>query len=462
VDALPFMAWADSVPLRVAWEASKHSVERTMPDAPVAAKREAALAKFHDAIYRTQNGTSSTEISGFGSEYRRNPLAMPLLMFKSDLNKKANLLLQMRRADPATRAKVLLAVGLNALAGSLAGYGLKAGAAAVGRAIGGAEPDPDAEQKLRADAMWDFARQVAGVSYFGDGAMDFARALANRRFSADIGSPVGQATRDFVDDLLRLTRAAGAWAQTASGDPKADKAFRGMLRAGEHFLMTGSVMLGNPLVPPYRLARRAAQAGTFEPEDPRLGLGREEEKTRGEESRRLRTETPGLLKLLDERRELDRKGGLGDRRLTPQERERKHYLDGAHRVYLRHLAAIREAQAHGDDAAAQRVRGSLAAAVGDPDRLAFEAELTTLRAKRDAYNEAKRLLKDPARRQEATQAIKAGRVTSLEEYRLGRLESTEKALKAIEQRVQRGETSQEEASRLARRYLGLVKRKPAA
>lgn len=438
VDALPFMRWADSVPLTVAWEAAKHQVERIIPGANEATKRREALAAFHDAIYATQNGNSSTEISGIGSLAKRGSIiAQAATLFQSDANKKLNMLRRLgSETDPVKRRKTIAAVALNVGLASLVSFGLKRTAEGIGRAAGGAEPDEEELEKMWRGLGWDALANLLGISYVGAIGSDLLRTgMTSGQSTPAIQTPAGQAVNDVFRDLSRLVAAIAKLAQQHPDE----RDWSILAKSTEGTLLSVNTLGGNPLVPLYRLARRAVKAGTYTPDDPRIVQNRAAEKNIEARTKQVRRSVPGLEALMAERRELDRKGGLGDAHLNATERHRKHYLDGAARVFDRHMDAIRLADLEGDQDRAARAEASLRQAIGDADRLAFEAELSELRKLKDNFDHAKR-------ERDWTTVRELSR-TSRGWGRLRMLEDRDRLLKLYEQQVRDGKLTLAEAEK---------------
>jgi len=251
IDALPFMAWADSVPLRVAWEASKNWAKRT------GANDAAQLARFHEAVFRTQNGTGSTEISGLASSARRNPMLQPFLMFKSDLNKKLNLLMDWKRLGTADRAKVVASVALSALASSLVGYGIKRGGYELGVALGG-DRDPEKEGKMLAQAGWETASSLAqstpGLGYFGDALIDFVRSSTDAQ-QFEFSNPPLEALNQFGQSLSQLIYRTHHESQRKQTPAEVERQRQAMIKSIERAVTTAFPLTGTPAVPLWKIWR---------------------------------------------------------------------------------------------------------------------------------------------------------------------------------------------------------------
>lgn len=458
VDALPFLPWADSVPFVVAWESSKAWADRTMPDATPEARKQAALAKFHDATYRTQNGSSSTEVSGVASSARRHKSLLALTLFKSDANKKLNMLLRMKNADPKARAKAVAAVGLNALASSLVGFGLAKGAAELGQAIGGTEDDEETDAKMRRNFVWDTVSNIGGMAYLGDKAVDLVRLFDRQGGSFDISGPAGRTSEAFINDVLKLGKSFYDYVDKENGTLEEAEAYSRMTKAAEHAAMSTSGVAGVPLVPIYRLGKRVYNAATFEPEDPRIEQNRQATKAKTELSKRVRREVPGLEGLLRERSDLDRKGGAGDKSLTAQERARKDHLDGTARVVDRHLEALHATK---DEKAAARVKESLKRSLEDPARQEIEADLTRLRRRDEAYRKGLKGLGSPTTRDAAREAVRENRMSDADTARLRHLEQIDEYLRQVEKGLQRGTLSEQTAAKRRQQFVRMAKRQAA-
>lgn len=330
VDALPFMEWADSVPFRAAYAASEHFVDRTMPGASPEAKRRAVLDKFHDAVYQTQNGTSSTEISGLASGARKNALAAPLFLFTSDNNKSYNMLARIKGADAQTRTKILLAVGLNAVLNAAIGYGLKRGATELGRAISGAQRDPEQSEKDRGNADYDLAKNLLSPIYGAGLLTEFVRgSISGGGAQPSQTDPLHDMETQAINAIINSAKAISRYASTVDDSPDEKKAMESLQKALWNLTSTGAQVSGIPVVPIANLVKRGMTAGTYTPPDPRSV----ERKKLAAETKQRRVGLAGNVQtLLAEKNQLD---AIGKSKLTDQERSRRAELNGVEQAYLK-------------------------------------------------------------------------------------------------------------------------------
>lgn len=347
IDAIKLMEYADGVPLRAAWAASEKFIERTQPDLKGEEMTRAVADKFERALYRTQNGGSSTEVSGFASSARGNPMLSAFLMFKSDSAKKYSMLAMMKDADPATRAKTLAAIALNAVASAAAMYGLKQGATSIGQAIGGAEKDPKEQQKMRDAAMWGAVKDVVGIVPLGASIVESIR-LWNTHGHADVASnPVESTIEGTVDLVVNAGRALTKWAESDGGSDAGQKAYYAMLAAMYKASKGGMVAGGVPFPPLMNYIERAWKAAKYTPPDPRL----EEKQKLDEKMKAVRgAMLAGTVKLLDEKNRLDK---IPAPKRTPQERSRWGSLVRVERLYDRYREYLRAGRA---EAAAETLK----------------------------------------------------------------------------------------------------------
>lgn len=266
IDALPFMQYADSVPLRVAWEASKYTVNKQHPDWTPDQKHQAVLDKFHEVIYRTQNGTSATEISGWASDSRRSSAMRPFLMFTSDRNKMLNQLARIPEADAKTKMKILLAWSANAAVMAGVPLALGKGAAMTGRMLTGAQKPEDEDSAAMAKVGWDVLGGLMGPAYGGDTLRDLIKASTtkynpNQKF---LSAPVLDVSEDTLKGIAKLAQAVNRVAES-SGNKKVDAAWDALEKAGWDSLMAGSTLSGVPLPPLARLGQKVYKAATYKP-----------------------------------------------------------------------------------------------------------------------------------------------------------------------------------------------------
>jgi hypothetical protein len=334
IDAIPLMKKADAVPFTVAFHAAEHFIDRTQPGLTGEARTQAILDKFHEAVYRTQNGTSSSEISYAASLARqRGPLLQAFLMFQSDANKKLNQFGRWSQLDKSQRARLAVATGLSSLFATGIGYGLKRGASKVGQLAGGAPEDPEQLKRDQHAAAWDIANNTLGLSYLGNTALDLARAA--RGGDVSLSNPAIDTTNKLLTAVGNLLGASYNAADSQDGTSKAEKAkdrlMNTLVRSQEDIRTAG----GDPTVPISRMIQRSFRAARFEPPDPR----QEARKAQAATQRDFRGGLPAdVTKLLSEKAKLD---GLGDNR-SPEEDSRRDDLADVHRSYLRMLKARRD------------------------------------------------------------------------------------------------------------------------
>jgi hypothetical protein len=219
----------------------------------------------------------------------------------------------MKNEKGEKRAKVMAAVGLNALMGALVGYGLKKGASELGQLLGGDE-DEEAEQKMREYAVWDTVSNLAGTVYFGDWAIDIARKIATGHKSPLFMSAPHEAMEDIVSGFTSMAQAVNKWAATEGDD--AEKASGQMLKSLEKLIVASGTAGGVPLVPLYKLGKRVYESATNKAEDPRRVEKRATLKDRLERNKEIRNSIPGLDRLLTEYAQLQ------DVKRTPEEQDR--------------------------------------------------------------------------------------------------------------------------------------------
>jgi hypothetical protein len=264
IDAIPAMKQADAVPFRIAFAAAEHFIERTQPKLTGDAKTEAILQKFHEAVYRTQNGNSSTEISFAASHARqRGPILQALLMFQSDMNKKLNQFARWGQMSAPQRARLVASTAIGALVSSAVGYSLKRGAANIGQAISGNTQNREQAGKDVNNFLWDAISNVTGMSYAGNYLTDLVRSTVTRG-EADLSNPVSSTTQGAINGIIRITNATAKDLQSAEGTKKAERAriiFWNAVRSGQEPLRE---TIGDPTVPLGRLIGRAYRAATFQ------------------------------------------------------------------------------------------------------------------------------------------------------------------------------------------------------
>lgn len=335
VDALPFMRYADSIPFRAAFAASEHFIDRTQPGLTGEARTRAVLEKFHDAVYATQNGTSSTEISGLASTARKNALAQPAFLFTSDNNKSYNMLARLKGMSARQRATTLLGVGVNAAVNAGVGFGIDKGVTGIGRAIGGAEEDPEHEKRRQEALIWDFARNIFGIAYGGGRATNIVRSLMSKA-PANFGDPVERLEYDVINSTLALGKAAFGYAETVDDSPQEQKAVERIEKSLGGFLVNAQTAAGLPTAPWFVMIRKAIRAGSYQAPDPRDV----EKKEEAGNLKRWRESLPGpVQKLLAERNKLT---GYSASKLSEAEIKRYDQLAPVQESYERYIRAMRE------------------------------------------------------------------------------------------------------------------------
>ena len=308
IDALPFMQWADGVPLRAAWEASKSFVERTQPELKGAERMDAVRDKFLDAVMRTQNGSTSTELSGYASMARGSAMLQALLMFKSDSNKKwGQIWSAYQGGEPGRMLKV--AVGLAAGAAAMGGVAVlrRQGVDAAAAAIAGADSDPERQKDKLATAGWEFLRNMTPF-YGGDELMALVKSVATDK-QPTLASPPLQAAADLMDRSWRLYQAAHK-AADAEGEVASETGRARAMKAAEPFLKALATAGGIPVAPAYNLVKQIVNAASYEKPDARLAANKEERATARGVRSKAAVEVAGLDRVLARRRQLS---ALGER-----------------------------------------------------------------------------------------------------------------------------------------------------
>lgn len=312
LDAIKLMAWADSVPFRAAYAAAEAFVDRTMPGATPEERKQAVLTKFHDATYNTQNGTSSTELSGLASDVRRNVMLQPLLAFTSDSNKSYNMLAKLKNADNTTRAKVVAAIMLNALASAAVTAGFGAAARAIGHAYAGGEPPEDEKKKAAKRALADVIRNLAGTVYFGSDLADVLMEWLGEG-KADFSTPTGRVQSDTAKAVVGLGKAVLGYVGEDGGSAGEASAKDRVMKSINEASKAAEAILGVPLLPWHQMAEQTVKAAG-NTVDPRVAAKRAESKALEEK----REDLPNnVTSALSRKNKLD---AIGYKKLTPAER----------------------------------------------------------------------------------------------------------------------------------------------
>lgn len=224
-------------------------MERTHPEWTAQQKLEATLKKFHEVIYRSQNGTSSTEISGLASQARQSWALQLMLMFKSDRNKKWNGAVRaFGQGDAAYRSKMIAALALSAAASGLVGYGLKEGASLLGNTIGGKPIDKKDELKQRKNAGMTTLREITGDVPGGEAAESITELFARGRHGVNFQNPVQQTATDLANSLVDFGEAASS-----------PKGRMKLGQKGEDLALKLATFSGLPIEPGYKIGKRIQQ-----------------------------------------------------------------------------------------------------------------------------------------------------------------------------------------------------------
>lgn len=265
IDAIPLMQRADAVPFRIAFAAAQHFIERTRPGLTGDAKTEAILQKFHEAVYRTQNGNSSTEISFAASRARQiGPIHQALLMFMSDANKKLNQFARWNQMKPQQRARLVASTAIGSLISAAVGYTLKRTASNVGQAITGAVPNREQADRDVHNFVWDTVSNVTGMSYAGNYLTDMVRSLVSRG-EADLTNPASSTFQRTVTGIGRVVIALAKDLDAPAGSRRLERTRESLLKALVSAQEPSREAIGDPTVPISRLAMRGYRTGTYEP-----------------------------------------------------------------------------------------------------------------------------------------------------------------------------------------------------
>ncbi len=269
VDRLPFMEWADSVPLRAAFAAAHAEARRLHPTWTPEQQNRYALDKFHRAIYRTQNGTSSTEISGLASGARRNRYASAAFLFTSDSNKKYNMVARLRGARGHKKARAAAAVASSAFFSTLIGVGTATGLTMLGAWLAGRGLSDEEKKKFKDEAVWDLLRNTFGPIYFADTALGFLRDIGHGQGGIELTIAPQEVAKQFIDSVGRFGIAMYKWAEAASDTPAADKAWQHLKVTSYRLVDHAQTIVGAPTEPLTRMGHQVYDAATAKPPDPR-------------------------------------------------------------------------------------------------------------------------------------------------------------------------------------------------
>lgn len=267
VDRIPWMQYFDSIPFRLAWAASEHMVDRVSPELTGKARMDAIRAKFLDATMRTQNGTSSTELSSLASSWRQNPIKSWTLAFTSQVNKMANMLYEITHTKTMSEAQKrsrLKAVGASIGTAYLIGQALALTPEAIGLLIAGRGPTDEEKDKAIRNGVTRAAGELFGPAYFGQDAAYWVQRVAQGMFDTKarygggggIDSPPQQV---LGDSFTAFTDAIYGVADKAQGKSSA-RLGKGLTEAA----IAASHALGIPGVDELRWAARVPKTASVD------------------------------------------------------------------------------------------------------------------------------------------------------------------------------------------------------
>jgi len=225
VDRIPWMQYFDSIPFRLAWAASEHMVDRTRPELTGKERMDAIRANFLSATMRTQNGTSSTEISPLASSWRQQPIKSWMLAFTSQANKMAAMLYEIAHTKTMSadqKQRRLMAVGAAIGTSYLIGQALALTPEAIGLLIAGRGPTDEEKDKAIRNGVTRAAGELFGPVYFGQDAAYWVQRVAQGMFDPK-ARYAGQSIMDsppqqvIGDSMTAFTDTVYGLADTAQG-----------------------------------------------------------------------------------------------------------------------------------------------------------------------------------------------------------------------------------------------------
>lgn len=217
------------------------------------------------AIRRTNNTSSQLDMSGMANDLR-GTIGSSLLMFTSDSNKSYNMLASARQQGGKAYAKAATAVALDAAWGAAVTTLLgSAGIAAVARLVSGRDKTDSEEKRAGIGETFAraFARNAAGIVYFGDSAVDAIGRGVDKmmgRYTADhpvFETPVASVMEDLASGIGLAVAAAGEVGDEYASGPKEgeSKAANDAKKSAEQIAESLSKLAGLPVAPLYRIGK---------------------------------------------------------------------------------------------------------------------------------------------------------------------------------------------------------------